>query len=145
MLELGISFEELELCGVELALQVGGGAWLPRHLGMSAYRFLQDCYVGTQLYLAGSTASTADVSGSLPTGWVPNGAVDPQDNAAITAIWNAGPQLCGLVRPQWSTQAVNTPAIYWQPFNLALTQYQLTGAGASLGPKCAGALLGNLP
>ena len=31
VLKLGISFEELELCGVELALQVGGGARLPRH------------------------------------------------------------------------------------------------------------------
>jgi hypothetical protein len=95
--------------------------------------------------LAGDTASTADVGGTLPIGWVPNGNVDPQDNAAITAFWNAGPQLAGLVRAQWSTQAVNTPAIYWTPFNLALFQYQLTGAGASLGPKCAGAPLANLP
>ena len=112
---------------------------------MSAYRFLQDCYVGTQLYLAGTTASTADVGGSLPANWIPGACVDPQDAAAIQAVWNVGPRLTPLARQQWSTIPVALPAIYWAPFNLALTQYQLTGAGASLGPRCAGALLGSLP
>jgi hypothetical protein len=114
---------------------------------MSSYRFLADCYVGTQYYPAGITASTADVvGGTLPVNWVPNGAVDPQDSPAITAFWNQGPQLLpGQIRPRWAMQPVAPPAIYWAPFNLALTQYQLTGAGAALGPRCAGALLGNLP
>ena len=32
VLELGIGFQELELRGVELALQVGDGLGLPRHV-----------------------------------------------------------------------------------------------------------------
>jgi hypothetical protein len=105
---------------------------------MAQYRFLQDCYLAGQYFNAGDVAT-------LPNTVIPPAAVDPLDNAAITAFWNAGPQLCGLIRPQWSVQAVGPAAIYWVPFNLALTQYQLTGAGAALGPKCAGALLGNNP
>jgi hypothetical protein len=112
---------------------------------MSQYRFLQDAYVGMS-YFAGTTASTADIlGGTLPVNWVPGPYVDPLDNAAITAFWNAGPQVAPLARVQWTTIPVVTAAVYWQVFNLALTQYQLTGAGAALGPRCAGIILGNLP
>jgi hypothetical protein len=81
---------------------------------MSTYKFLQDHVVGGEFYPAGSTASTADVGGSLPVNWIPTGNVDPQDASAVTAFWNAGPQLPGLVRPQWSNQIVGLPLVYWQ-------------------------------
>jgi len=113
---------------------------------MAQYRWLQDGVVNGVYYYAGDVASTADVGGSLPANFVvPPACVDPQDNAAIQAFWNQGPQQCGLIRQQWATRFVAPPAIYWTPFNLALTQYQLTGAGAALGPKCAGVVLGNNP
>ena len=60
---------------------------------MASYRFLQDHNVGGVTYLAGTTASTADVGGSLPAGWMPSGQVDPLDSAAVQAFWNAGVQL----------------------------------------------------
>jgi hypothetical protein len=100
---------------------------------MSAYRFVQDAYVGTRYYLAGDTASTADVGGALPTGWVPSVGVEPLDPAAITAVWNAGPQILGLVRQQWSNIPVSPPTIYWREGVGGVAQ--LTGAGAALGPK----------
>jgi hypothetical protein len=117
---------------------------------MSTYRFLQDCYVNGVYFNAGGAASTADVGGSLPTNWQPSGAVEPLDSAAITDFWNAGPQICGLIRTQFSTLPVAPPAIFWRriptpppttppPYFppggvLAPAIYQLTGAGAALGP-----------
>jgi len=105
---------------------------------MAQYRFLQDCYVNGFYFNAGDVAS-------LP-GWQPSGAVDPIDNAAITAFFNAGPQrLVGPIRPRWSGQVVSPPAIYWVPIDLQHGSYQLTGAGAALGVACAGGPLGGLP
>jgi hypothetical protein len=103
---------------------------------MASYRFLQDHNIGGQTYLAGTTASTADVGGTLPTNWVPTGQVDPIDGTAIQAFFNAGVQLLGAVRSQWTGIVVAPPAIYWQPFPSAggTRPYQLTGAGAALGP-----------
>ena len=111
---------------------------------MAQYRFLTDHYIGNAIFPAGTTASTADVpGGTLPVNWVPSGAVDPLDDFAIQAFWSVGPQNLPLIRSQWTFVA--PPSVYWQPFNLALFQYQLTGAGAALGPKCAGTVLGNRP
>jgi hypothetical protein len=75
---------------------------------MSAYRFLQDAYIGTQYFQAGTTASTADVAGgTLPIGWKPGVCVDPLDTPAVNAFYAIGPQTAPiLVRQQWSTQAV---------------------------------------
>jgi hypothetical protein len=113
---------------------------------MSVYRFTQDAFVNNQIYLAGTTASTSDVGGSLPANWIPGSCVDPIDTPAILAVWNAGPRQTPLARQQWSTIGVAPAAIYWAPFGApGLFQYQLTGAGALLGPRCAGAPMGNLP
>jgi hypothetical protein len=95
---------------------------------MAQYRFLADCFVGQSHILAGTTVSMAD-------DWVPHGNCEPIDAAAIRAFWNAGPQLCGVVRPQWSNQVVTLPSCHWQCVNPVNSMYQLTGAGASLGPK----------
>ena len=99
---------------------------------MSMYRALAPLYIGTAYYEAGETISVANGS------WIPPAMVDPIDSAAITDFWNAGVQIAGLIRQQWSTLPVSPPAVYWKPVNPALGQlsaYQLTGAGAALGPQ----------
>jgi hypothetical protein len=101
---------------------------------MSQYRFLQDASVGQFYYPAGTIALTADVGGTLPTNWLPNGDVEPLDTAAVTAFYNRGPQSLGLVRAQFTTQAVNVPVTYWLATPGAVTKWQLQGLGASLAP-----------
>jgi hypothetical protein len=97
---------------------------------MAGYRWLQDGYVNGTYYHAGDIMQTAD-------DWVPSGALDPLDAAAITAFFNAGPQPAPLARAQWSTQFVAAPAVYWRCVDPSANTYQLTGAGAALGPKIA--------
>ena len=75
---------------------------------MAQYRFLEDAFVGQIFYQAGTTASTADVGGTLPTGWIPNNNVDPLDSPATVAFYNAGPQQCGLVRDQFNGTPLKT-------------------------------------
>ena len=41
---------------------------------MSTYRFLQDHYINSAIYLAGTTASTQDAGGTLPNNWTPTAA-----------------------------------------------------------------------
>jgi hypothetical protein len=102
---------------------------------MSQYRFLQDASIGQFYYSAGTTASTADVGGTLPTNWLPNGDVDPLDTAAVTAFYNRGPQSLGLVRAQFTTQPCGPPATYWSATPIGdVTKWQLTGLGANLSP-----------
>lgn len=101
---------------------------------MALYRFLQDHFVNGVTYLTGTTASTADVGGTLPAGWVPSGQVDPLDNAAVQAFWNAGVQLLGLTRQQWTGVPVARPVTFWTP---AVTpnpyrEFILTGLGAGM-------------
>jgi hypothetical protein len=100
---------------------------------MAAYRFLQDASVGQFYYPAGTIASTADVGGTLPVGWPPNGAVDPLDATAVTAFYALGPQPLGLVRPQWVGQPVTPPITRWVATILPhATSYSLSGLGAGL-------------
>jgi len=103
---------------------------------MSAYRFLSDHYVGTQYFLAGTIASTADVGGTLPVNWPPSNAVDPLDNAGLNAFYAIGPKATPLVRQQWSTIFVAPPVTYWRivPGSSPTTFWQLTGLGASKPP-----------
>jgi hypothetical protein len=98
---------------------------------MAQYRWLQDGYVNGFYYQAGDVASTANAGGTLPNTFIPPGAVDPLDTAAVTAFFNAGPQICGLIRPQWSTQVVTPPVTRWIP-GPGASQMQLTGLGAGM-------------
>ena len=102
---------------------------------MSQYRFLQDAYVGTQYFLAGTTAATADVAGgTLPIGWTPSVCVDPLDTPAVNAFYAQGPQTFPiLIRQQWSTQPVSPPVTYWRQIPGG-RMWQLTGLGAGLPP-----------
>jgi hypothetical protein len=86
---------------------------------MSTYRFIQDAYVGTQYFYAGTTASTADVGGQLPAGWIPGPCVDPLDTPAINAFYAAGPYATPLARTQWVNLPVTVPAVYWHCVNPA--------------------------
>jgi hypothetical protein len=99
---------------------------------MASYRWLQNGVGPSGHYFqAGEIITTDDA-------WVPPGAVEPIDSAAIAAFWRAGPQPCPLVRTQWSTQFVAAPAIYWKRSG---TMWVLTGAGAALGPKAESAAM----
>ena len=82
---------------------------------MSTYRFLQDHYVNGVTYLAGTTAATFDAGGTLPTGWLPSGAVDPLDAPAVNAFYAVGPQVCGSIKTQWSGLSVAAPVTRWTP------------------------------
>jgi hypothetical protein len=98
---------------------------------MSTYRLLADCVIGGAVIPAGTTVT-------MPTGgWTPPGCVDPIDANAIQDFWNVGPQPAPLARTQFSTQSVAALQIFWRCVNPTTNQYQLTGAGAALGPKIA--------
>ena len=58
---------------------------------MSSYRFLADHSISQNYYQAGTTASTADVGGTLPQSWTPSNMVDPLDTAAVTAFLQRWP------------------------------------------------------
>jgi hypothetical protein len=99
---------------------------------MAQYRFLVDCFIGSYI-LAGTTLSTQDVGGSLPSNFVPPAAVDPLDTAAVNAFYAAGVQFTPLVRQQWSDVQVAPPITYWKPIPGG-PFWQLTGLGAGKPP-----------
>jgi len=88
---------------------------------MSQYRFIQDAWIGTTFYQAGSSAGTADEVGTttipntLPLNWVPGPMVDALNQAAVTAMYNAGPKASTLTRQQWTGISVTPPTYYWKP------------------------------
>jgi hypothetical protein len=83
---------------------------------VSQYYFLQDASIGQNYYTAGSTASTADVGGTLPLNFQPNGsAMCPLDSSAITAFYNSRPPLPpGQARQQFTGVPVAVQGVYWQ-------------------------------
>jgi len=91
---------------------------------MAQYRALQDCYIGGAYITAGDVVT-------LPNAVIPPGAVDPLDSAAVTAFFNTGPQICGLIRARWSTQFVAPPVTRWVP-GPGSNQVQLTGLRAGM-------------
>jgi|SRR6516165_11640940 hypothetical protein len=97
---------------------------------MAQYRLLGDVYAGGAHLLAGQIVD-------MPTDWIPPGCVDPIDQDAIQAFWNAGPQIAAPARQQWFGIPLEQNArIYWQPIgNPIYAYYQLTGGGAALGPR----------
>jgi hypothetical protein len=101
---------------------------------VSTYRFLQDAYIGTQYFQAGTTAATADVAGgTLPIGWKPGVCVEPLDTPAVNAFYAVGPQTPILIRQQWSTISVSSPVTYWKQIPGGM-MWQLVGLGAGLPP-----------
>jgi hypothetical protein len=101
---------------------------------MAQYRFLTDHMLPGGGYVqAGTTLSTVDVGGTLPTNWVPSNAVDPLDSPAVNAFYARGPQITPLIRGQWSDVFVAAPKTYWKQIP-ATNQWQLTGLGSALPP-----------
>jgi hypothetical protein len=97
---------------------------------MSSYYLLADHSIGGLYFPAGSTQSTADVGGLLPTGWQPSNNCDPLDAGALAAFYAAGPCLPSprlFVRP---------PKTFWkitpQPGNPSAMQWTLQGLGIAL-------------
>ena len=99
----------------------------------ASYLLLTAHYLASGYAPAGTTVTEG---GAIPPGWRPTPACDPQNTQAIQAYWQAGPPTGAdtnfLACPQPKL------AIYWQPIpggSSSSSAYQLTGAGASLGPK----------
>ena len=84
--------------------------------------------------ISGTIITVATSSDPPPAG-------DPLDVDAIQDVWNFGPRLLPLVRQQFTNIPVTPAAIYWVSVSPGV--YQLTGAGAALGPRAGS--LGNLP
>jgi hypothetical protein len=111
---------------------------------MSTYKFFQDCWIGTNYYLAGTQAATADVAATatvpntLPVGWVPNSAAcEPVDAAGLTAFYAAPIHVPGLARQQFSTVFPLAPVTFWKGTatpGSGTTSYQLQGLGINLAP-----------
>jgi hypothetical protein len=96
---------------------------------MSTYYLLADHAIGPYVFPAGSTQSTADAGGLLPTGWSPSNNVDPIDAGALAAFYANGPCTCSprpFVRPPktfWKrTPGANSGVMFWS----------LTGLGSGL-------------
>jgi hypothetical protein len=102
---------------------------------VSAYRFLEDASIGQFYYPGGTTASTADVGGTFPVGWVPSPNVDPLDAGALAAFYAVGPVQAGPVRAQFTTHPVPPPTTYWAKQSSG--QYQLVGLGGRAGAGVA--------
>jgi hypothetical protein len=100
---------------------------------MSSYYLLADHAIGAYVLSAGSSQSTADAGGLLPTGWSPSNNVDPLDAGALAAFYANGPCLPSLFRP---TQAVKPPKTFWQrtfdPNNPGAVKWTLAGLGSGL-------------
>lgn len=77
---------------------------------MSTYLLLEDHWIGNNYLPAGSTQTTADIGGLLPTGWVPTPNVDPLDAAAVAAFYAAGPVLPGPTQLRPTTRWTRVPA-----------------------------------
>jgi hypothetical protein len=95
---------------------------------MATYRFLTDHMLPGGAYVHAGTTLT------MPDDWVPSGAVDPLDTAAVKAFHAAGPQTVPLIRGQWSDVFVAAPVTYWKATpGTNHTQWELTGTlGAGL-------------
>jgi len=83
---------------------------------MATYRALQDIDLGKNWgqVQAGTILTDQGPVPNIPANWSPPAAVDPLDGPAVTAFWNAGVQLLGLVRQQWNGINVAPPVTFWK-------------------------------
>lgn len=114
------------------------GAFFPKiNTTPAIYRLLADHYLATGYAVAGTIVTEGK---EIPTGWIPTTASEPQNQIAIQNFWAVGPRAQKDAEPLrdrfWSGAALFSqvqPVIYWIQIGNGL--WQLTGAGASLGPK----------
>lgn len=98
------------------------------------YRLLVPHYVSNGYYITG-TIVTEGIE--IPFGWPPTIAVEPLNQPAIQAYWNQGPKPLTdseAYRDFYPFFQIYHRSIYWLPTGIQ-GQFQLTGAGASLGPR----------
>jgi hypothetical protein len=104
---------------------------------VSTYRMLSDHWIEDQIFSAGSTYTTADITSGtppqLPVGWTPSNNVDPMDTAAVTAFHSEGPSQPSLIRGTFTIVA--PPTTYWYPTfpsGGGPVEWKLSGLGANL-------------
>jgi hypothetical protein len=103
------------------------------------WRLLSDHYVvspsGTSVYHNAGDVITEGVD--VPIGWPPTLASEPLNSEALQQYWNLGPIGMNDAEPQRDFYNVSfkltPPLVKW--VRIAPNLYQLTGAGAILGPK----------
>ncbi len=103
---------------------------------MATYRALQDIDLGKNWpqVQAGTILTDQPPVPNIPANWSPPAAVDPLDGLAVTAFWNAGVQLLGLVRQQWNGISLAPPVTYWTPAvnPNPYREFVLTGLGVGM-------------
>jgi len=104
------------------------------------YRALSDITLPGEIYVESGTRFRG------PPGWIPSISVEPLDDSAIQAYWEAGPagmsnadSVWGLgTWASWNKRSgvfVGVPEVRWVPVQGQEDVFILTGNGASLGPK----------
>jgi hypothetical protein len=94
---------------------------------MSLYRLLTAHSIAGVYYEAGSIASTADVGGQLPSGWLPSPNCEPLDTPATNAFYAAGPSgRGGGGQTYWVASSV--------PGNPSVMSWSLSGLGQGMPP-----------
>jgi hypothetical protein len=104
--------------------------------GPAIYKLLLPHYV-RGAYLDEGLTVTEGVQ--IPSGWVPTLAVDPLNNSAVLAFFNAGPRDGGQYpdlslyqSENFARTSVTPPATYW--VRTGVNEWSLTGLGIGLGP-----------
>jgi hypothetical protein len=93
------------------------------------FRFLAPAYIDGCLFQAGQICEMKD-------DWVPGPFVEPLDLAGAKPMFDAGPQVLGLVRQQFSDLILTRyPTTFWKPVDAAKETWELTGLGSGLGVK----------
>lgn len=97
---------------------------------MARYRALAEIHLGPHWpHVEAGSILQDGPNGNIPEGWVPPGCVDPLDQAAVQAFWNAGVQFPGLVRQPPITKWVVDPGA---PAGNPYRQFCLSGLGEGL-------------
>jgi hypothetical protein len=100
----------------------------------ATYRLLEDHYINDVLLEAGTTVTDTGAGAQIPVGWKPTLNCEPLDSGGLAAFYAQPPGLAGLVRAQWTTQAVNPAVTYWVATPGPVTSWSLTGLGSGLAP-----------
>lgn len=112
---------------------LASGPFAPIGPGVAQYRLYCDHYM--DVYLEANSIITTGLE--VPDSWIPSQNVDPINEGAIRAFWDAGPRpvidgAFGYQNGRHVNTMIPRPVIYWIPSG---TQYILTGAGAIFGTR----------
>lgn len=103
---------------------------------MAQYRLLADHYINNQTLVAGTVVTTGV---EVPSNFLPNANCEPLDTPAIQAFFDLGPDYFNVSSNLGVVRGGGASSVHWQLIGRSSSPksdiYQLTGAGASLGPK----------